>query len=110
MFFEITIEPPVLLAMASTIREGDTLQKKNKSPEDDTKVYSFSKVIENAGYRTIFLDAPISMKAGRSVTIVVEERNTNFHEGKTVYLASPSLCPDKKGTQPITSRVTGNRS
>ncbi|MBR6038380.1 MAG: hypothetical protein IKP53_06610 [Candidatus Methanomethylophilaceae archaeon] len=70
-----------------------------KSPEDGTKVYSFNKVIENAGYHTIFLDAPIGMKAGQSVSIVVEEKNTNFREGKTVYLASPSLCPDKTGAQ-----------
>ncbi len=67
-----------------------------KSPEDGTKAFSISKTIENAGYHTIVLDAPIVLKAGQSVSIVVEEKNASFHEGKTVYLACPNICLGKK--------------
>ena len=57
------------------------------NPTDGTLLWKTSTTYQLEGFHRIILDKDIEVAAGEKISVVVQEKNSHFKEGKTMYIA-----------------------
>ena len=76
------------------------------NPTDGTLLWKTSKTYQFEGFHRIILDKDIEVNAGQKISVVVQEKNSHFKEGKTMYIADYNygFDEDKAKEQPDPSK------
>ncbi len=66
------------------------------NPTDGTLLWETEKSYTLEGFHRIIVDKDVEMTAGQKIAVVVEEKNSYYKEGKTMYIADYNFGYDKE--------------
>lgn len=75
-----------------------------KDPTDGTVLWETTKTFELEGFHRMIVDKDIEMTLGQKISVVVEEKNSYYEDGKTLYIADYNFGFDYEKSSEDTSK------